>query len=153
MDPQGGSPQDPHGSGNDEATRGGRHSADRSRVIRPAGAAKSGEPAAGESRRQARPRDYVVNQPGDNDLGEWDEPYIPPPLPPGPKLDPVAKGAWLALFGGPGYLLLATLLNWQISGWAALTAAIAFVTGFIVLVFRLGDGPSKRDGPDQGAVV
>jgi len=100
------------------------------------------------------PRDYELNEPSDADTDEdWDDRYVPPSLPPGPRLDPVAKGAWLALFGGPGYLLLATMLNWQISGWSALTAVAAFVTGFVVLVVKLGDGPSKRDGPDQGAVV
>jgi hypothetical protein len=84
---------------------------------------------------------------------EDDEHYIPPEIPPQPKLDPVAKGAWIALFGGPGYLFLATTLSWQVPGWAELAAIIAFIAGFVVLVFRLGDGPSRKDGPDQGAVV
>jgi hypothetical protein len=138
---------------------GGRGSADRGRVIRPAGSTPQGsttkdEPAADDEAEVQGPRDYELDEPSDGDLGEdWDDRYIPPPLPPQPGLDPVAKGAWLALFGGPGYLLIATLLGWQIAGWAALTAVIAFVAGFVVLVFRLGDGPSKRDGPDQGAVV
>jgi hypothetical protein len=81
------------------------------------------------------------------------ERYVPPEVPPLPKLDPVARGAWTALFGGPGYLFIATALSWQIPGWAELAAIIAFVAGFVVLVSRLGDGPSRRDGPDQGAVV
>ena len=161
-----------------DADHGRRGSADRGRVIRPAGSARVGwpdAPAAGSDAdvdqeqqgsattdEQAAlgeqalngPRDYQLDEPSDDDLDEaWDDRYIPPPLPPQPGLDPVAKGAWLALFGGPGYLLLATLLGWQIAGWAALTAVVAFVAGFVVLVFRLGDGPSKRDGPDQGAVV
>ena len=166
----------------DHAGHGGRGAADRGRVIRRAGSTRSsapGEPAAGggadagpdAGQRQPEsaaedeaaalgepvikgPRDYELDEPSDSDLDEdWDDRYIPPPLPPQPGLDPVAKGAWLALFGGPGYLLIATLLGWQIAGWAALTSVIAFVAGFVVLVFRLGDGPSKRDGPDQGAVV
>jgi hypothetical protein len=82
-----------------------------------------------------------------------DESYVPPHVPPLPKLDPVARGAWTALFGGPGYLFIATTLRWQVTGWAELAAIVAFVTGFVVLVSRLGDGPSRRDGPDQGAVV
>ena len=82
-----------------------------------------------------------------------DERYVPPHIPPLPKLDPVARGAWTALFGGPGYLFIATTLGWQVPGWAELAAIVAFVTGFVVLVSRLGDGPSRRDGPDQGAVV
>ncbi len=78
---------------------------------------------------------------------------MPPQIPPLPKLDPVARGAWTALFGGPGYLFLATTLSWQVPGWAELAAIVAFITGFVVLVSRLGDGPSRKDGPDQGAVV
>lgn len=155
-------PGDNHHGGNHH---GGRGPADRGRVIRPAGFTSHDEPAgrAGAETNQARgsaakdepapgsggPRDYALDEPGDDE----DDGYIPPPLPPQPGLDPVAKGAWLALFGGPGYLLIATLVGWQITGWAALAALIAFVAGFVVLVIRLGDGPSKRDGPDQGAVV
>jgi hypothetical protein len=79
--------------------------------------------------------------------------YIPPPPPPMPKVDPVVKGAWLALFGGPAYLLIATILGWNVPDWGELLAIAAFVIGFVVLVSKLGDGPSRRDGPDQGAVV
>jgi hypothetical protein len=89
----------------------------------------------------------------DDEDDNADERYIPPHVPPLPKLDPVARGAWTALFGGPGYLFAATALSWQVPGWAELAAIIAFVAGFVVLVSRLGDGPSRRDGPDQGAVV
>lgn len=107
--------------------------------------------------------DDYLDQPTTPDLGflDFDDDdadcpdgrYVPPPVPPLPKLDPVARGAWAALFGGPGYLFIATMLGWQIPGWAELVAIAAFVTGFVVLVSRLGDGPSRRDGPDQGAVV
>jgi len=79
--------------------------------------------------------------------------FIPPPPPPLPHLDPIAKGAWAALFGGPAYLLATTLLGWTIPGWAALIAVVAFVSGFTVLVLRLGDGPSRGAGPDDGAVL
>jgi hypothetical protein len=54
----------------------------------------------------------------DEDTSDPDNRYIPPPVPPQPRLDPVAKGAWAALFGGPGYLLLATIFAWQVPGWA-----------------------------------
>jgi hypothetical protein len=91
---------------------------------------------------------------GDADADDdTSERYIPPHVPPQPKLDPVARGAWTALFGGPGYLFFATTLEWNVPGWARLAAIIAFVAGFVILVSRLGDGPSRRDGPDQGAVV
>lgn len=89
----------------------------------------------------------------DYDTGDSGDRYIPPPLPPQPKLDPVAKAAWASLLGGPAYLLLSMLLGWQVPGWVQLVAIIAFIAGFLVLVIRLGDGPSRRDGPDQGAVV
>jgi hypothetical protein len=141
--------------------------ADRSRIIRPAGFTRFCEPANfpaepaadGSPPSPADPGSAgVIEVPGPRDYALADEDsqddrYVPPPLPPQPKLDPVAKGAWLALFGGPGYLLLATLLNWELAGWTELAAVTAFITGFVILVLRLGDGPSKRDGPDQGAVV
>jgi hypothetical protein len=90
---------------------------------------------------------------GRDENADADERYIPPYVPPLPKLDPVARGAWTAVFGGPGYLFVATTLQWQVPGWAQLAAIVAFIAGFVVLVSRLGDGPSRRDGPDQGAVI
>jgi hypothetical protein len=79
--------------------------------------------------------------------------FIPPPPPPLPKLDPVAKGAWLALFGGPGYLFIAIMLGWDVPGWAAFCAVAAFVGGFATLVVRMGDRPPRDSGPDNGAVL
>jgi len=86
-------------------------------------------------------------EPDDDD----DQAYRPPPPEPLPQLDPVAKGAWLGLLGGPGYLLVATLVGWQVSDWAALVAIVAFIGGFATLVLRMGDKP--RDDDDDGAVV
>ena len=82
-----------------------------------------------------------------------EEHYIPPPPPPLPKLDPVAKGAWAALFGGPAYLLIATAVGWTVPAAAAFFAIAAFVGGFAVLVLRMGDEPRDGSGPDDGAVV
>jgi hypothetical protein len=82
-----------------------------------------------------------------------DEHYVPPVPPPLPRLDPVSKGAWVALFGGPGYLLLAVLLGWVVPSWAAFCAIGAFVGGFATLVVRMGDRPPGDSGPDNGAVV
>jgi hypothetical protein len=65
----------------------------------------------------------------------------------------VAKGAWTALAGGPAYLLIASLAGWVVPGWAALASVAAFVGGFTVIVIRLGDGPSRGAGPDNGAVL
>jgi hypothetical protein len=92
----------------------------------------------------------------DSDLDEPDDPddhYVPPPPPPLPHLDPVAKGAWAALFGGPAYLFVSTLIGQTAPSWAALLAVAAFIGGFAVVVLRHGGGPSRGDGPDNGAVL
>jgi hypothetical protein len=79
------------------------------------------------------------------------EHFIPPTPPPLPKLDPITKGAWAALFGGPGYLVVATVVGWSVPGIAAFCAVAAFVTGFAILVLRMNEssGPG-RGGPDDG---
>ena len=82
-----------------------------------------------------------------------EEHYFPPPPPPLPKLDPLSKGAWAALFGGPAYLLIATAVGWTVPAVAAFLAIGAFVGGFAVLVLRMGDDPRNGSGPDDGAVV
>lgn len=88
------------------------------------------------------------------DTPEDNEHYIPPAPPPLPKLDPVAKGAWVALFGGPGYLMVATVAGWSVSGLAAFCAVAAFVAGFAILVLRMHEpGPGGPDDGDDGAVV
>jgi hypothetical protein len=81
-----------------------------------------------------------------------DEKYVPVPLPPPAKMDPLAKFAWAGLIGGPAYLLIGVLVGWSISGFAAFAAIAVFIAGFVILVIRLGDG-SKRDDDDDGAVV
>ncbi|MEO3889092.1 hypothetical protein [Nonomuraea sp. B5E05] len=80
--------------------------------------------------------------------------FVPPPPPPLPKLDLPTKLAWVALFGGPAYLLVAAMANWHMEGWALFTAVAAFIGGFVALVVRMGDGPPSNDsGWDDGAVL
>ena len=80
--------------------------------------------------------------------------FVPPAPPPLPKLDPIAKGAWAALFGGPAYLVVATAAGWSVPGIAAFFAVAAFVTGFAILVLRMNEpGPGGPDDGDHGAVV
>lgn len=136
----GAAPADGRDAGPADALRGA--DADRTRVIRPATAAASPSPVP------AAP--LVPKATGSRDDEDH---YVPPPPPPLPHLDPVAKGAWTALFGGPAYLLFTTLMGWTVSGWAALLAVMAFVGGFAVVVLRLGDGPSRGSGPDNGAML
>jgi hypothetical protein len=83
-----------------------------------------------------------------------DEHFVPPVPPPLPRLDPVTKGAWLALFGGPLYLLISTAIGSTISGLAAFLAVAAFVGGFVILVLRMDNGrPPDSGSDDDGAVV
>ncbi len=103
---------------------------------------------AGSHRRVIRPA-----SPGPPPAGDDDADFVPPVPPPLPSLDPVAKAAWTALFGGPGYLLIATMVGWVIPGWAAFLAVAAFVGGFATLVIRMGDRPPRDSGPDDGAVL
>jgi hypothetical protein len=124
--------------------------ADRTRVIRPATPPRGADPAPGPS---AADTPAAGSAAGSAPGAEDEEHYIPPPPPPLPHLDPVAKGAWTALFGGPAYLVLSSIIGWNVPGWAALLAVMAFVGGFAVVVVRLGDGPPRGEGPDNGAVL
>lgn len=84
-----------------------------------------------------------------------DEHFIPPTPPPLPQLQPLTKAAWLALFGGPAYLLIATAMGWSMPGIAVFCAIAAFVGGVALLVLRLNDSDpsSDDDDNDDGAVV
>lgn len=114
-------------------------------------------PPANQSGRPGQSRPRVGGGYGPRDSVAPDHPdddhYVPPPPPPLPKLDPVTKVAWLALFGGPCYLLIATAVGWAVSGLAAFLAVAAFVGGFAVLVLRMDNGGPRDSGPDDGAVV
>ncbi|MFB4315672.1 hypothetical protein [Actinomadura sp. 21ATH] len=116
-------------------------------------------PGEGDDRTGLLPRARVIKFGDDGEPagkageeGEVDEDghYVPPPPPPLPAADPLTKGAWVALVGGPLYLLLTVILDWEVPGWAAFLAVAAFIGGFVTLVLRMGDEP--RDG-DDGAVV
>lgn len=114
------------------------------------------------TRRVVRPSEAMpelvpeLDEEGDEDEREEQDDeghYEPPPPPPLPKLDLTTKLAWLALFGGPTYLLLAAMAEWQMEGWALFTAVAAFIGGFVALVVRMGDGPPNDSGWDDGAVL
>ncbi len=86
-------------------------------------------------------------------LSEDKDHYIPPPPPPLPPGDFVSRLSWVALFGGPAYLLLAAMLGWAMDGWIVFAAVAAFIGGFVTLVVRMGDGPPGDSGWDDGAVL
>jgi hypothetical protein len=79
--------------------------------------------------------------------------YTPEPPPPLPKVGMSTKLAWVALFGGPAYLLVAAIARWNLQGWTLFAAVAAFVGGFVALVVRMGDGPPNDSGWDDGAVL
>lgn len=118
------------GRGSRRAVSGRGFAAERARIIR-----------------RAIPRPAA---PTDDDEDE-DDRYRPPPPEPLPQLDPVAKAAWVGLLGGPLYLLVSTLADWQLNDVLALAAIAAFIGGFVTLVWRMGDRPPDDD--DDGAVV
>ena len=108
------------------------------------------------------PWPYPASAPGTVGTGPRDAPlpddpaedhFVPPVPPPLPRLQPATKLAWIALFGGPLYLLISTAIGSTISGLAAFLAVAAFVGGFVVLVLRMDNGRPPDSGPDDGAVV
>jgi hypothetical protein len=99
------------------------------------------------------PPQIRIVRPASQPAGGDDDHFVPPVPPPLPRLDPVTKGAWAALFGGPLYLLIAVMASWQVPDWAAFCAVAAFIGGFATLVVRMGDRPPRDSGPDDGAVV
>ena len=110
-------------------------------------------PGTRSGQRPSEPRIIRPASPGPPPPASDEEDFVPPVPPPLPSLDPVAKGAWVALFGGPAYLLIATMAGWAVPGWAAFLAVAAFVAGFATLVIRMGDRPPRDSGPDNGAVL
>ncbi|MEU8345862.1 hypothetical protein SAMN05443665_1001323 [Actinomadura meyerae] len=110
-------------------------------------------PEEGDDRTGRLPRARVIKSPEPPEFPADDDEeghYVPPPPPPLPAADPLTKGAWIALIGGPLYLLVTVILDWEVPGWAAFLAVAAFIGGFVTLVLRMGDEP--RD-PDDGAIV
>lgn len=77
--------------------------------------------------------------------------YTPPPPPPLPVLPPDRGLAWAGVFGSPAVLLCALILGISIPTWLGYTLVLAFVGGFLYLVFRMPREP--RDPWDDGAQV
>ena len=79
--------------------------------------------------------------------------FEPPPPPPLPVPDTIGRFAWAAVLGGPLFLIVATILRADISGWPGFVGLAAFVGGFVTLVARMKDRPPTDLGGDDGAVV
>ncbi|HET6859783.1 MAG TPA: hypothetical protein VFH94_22165 [Streptomyces sp.] len=101
------------------------------------------------------PRNYSVAEPSDDDLGAGDEGhFVPPEPPPLPSADTTARFAWLAVIGGPLLLLVAVLLQWDMTWWLTLAGVGGFLGGFGTLVGRMAhEDEEGEDDPGRGAVV
>ncbi|MFE7236965.1 hypothetical protein [Streptomyces sp. NPDC057580] len=100
------------------------------------------------------PRDYEVAEPTDDDADDSDEGhFVPPEPPPLPEADVTAKFAWLAVVGGPVLMLLAVLLQWEMTWWLTTVCIGGFLGGFVTLVARMQHDDEDDDDPGRGAVV
>ncbi|QDY76361.1 hypothetical protein [Streptomyces qinzhouensis] len=102
----------------------------------------------------AGPRDYSVAEAKEDDLDESDEGhFVPPEPPPLPEADVTAKFAWLAVVGGPVLMLIAVLLQWDMTWWLTTLSVGGFLGGFATLVARMADDDEEDEDPGRGAVV
>ncbi|MFD9716931.1 hypothetical protein [Streptomyces sp. NPDC059076] len=108
----------------------------------------------------AGPRDYQVVEPNEGNTDQGDDGddgdeghFVPPEPPPLPEADVTAKFAWLAVIGGPVLMLIAVLLQWEMTWWLTTLCVGGFLGGFATLVARMAHGDEEDDDPGRGAVV
>ncbi|WP_030773581.1 MULTISPECIES: hypothetical protein [unclassified Streptomyces] len=101
----------------------------------------------------AGPRDHSPAEPKDDDLSPAEEGHFVPPEPELPPADTTSKFAWLAVVGGPVLLLLAVLLQWEMTWWLTTLGIGGFLGGFATLIARMQHDDEDDDDPGRGAVV
>ncbi|MFJ8750701.1 hypothetical protein ACIREO_15385 [Streptomyces sp. NPDC102441] len=105
----------------------------------------------------AGPRDYGLEAPKDGDTDDPDDSgeghFVPPEPPPLPEADVTAKFAWLAVVGGPVLMLVAVLMQWDMTWWLTTLSIGGFLGGFATLVARMPHDDEEDDDPGRGAVV
>ena len=79
--------------------------------------------------------------------------FVPPDPPPLPRLDTIGQFAWGGLLGGPLFLILSAVFDWQMPPLFLALAVTAFVAGFVTLVVRMNDGRPDDWNNDSGAVL
>ncbi|UUN26427.1 hypothetical protein [Streptomyces sp. FIT100] len=153
--PKAGDAPDEDGDRADGDTDGDQDGAGRPGPERPLGSSVVFAPGVGVGVGGGGPRDYEVAEAGEDDLDETDEGhFVPPEPPPLPEADTTAKFAWLAVIGGPVLLLLAVLLQWDMTWWLTTLGVGGFLGGFATLVARMSHGDDEDDDdPGRGAVV
>ncbi|GGU89873.1 hypothetical protein GCM10010275_28190 [Streptomyces litmocidini] len=106
--------------------------------------------------RAGGPRDHSPAEPDDAAGGADEGHFVPPEPPPLPEADTTTKFAWLAVVGGPVLMLLAVLLQWDMTWWLTTLCVGGFLGGFATLVARMKHDDEDDDGfddPGRGAVV
>ncbi|MFE5912876.1 hypothetical protein ACFQ6B_27865 [Streptomyces wedmorensis] len=105
--------------------------------------------------RPAGPRDYSPAEPDEADGGSDEGHFVPPEPPPLPEADVTTRFAWLAVVGGPVLMLVAVLLQWDMTWWLTTLCIGGFLGGFATLVGRMkhDDDDDGFDDPGRGAVV
>ncbi|MFF1413261.1 hypothetical protein ACFVX6_26400 [Streptomyces sp. NPDC058289] len=99
------------------------------------------------------PRDHSLADPDESPETAKDEGHFVPPEPELPEADATSKFAWLAVVGGPVLLLLAVLLQWEMTWWLTTLGVGGFLGGFATLVARMSTDEDEDDDPGRGAVV
>lgn len=101
-------------------------------------------------RRRRRDKELPVQSPR---VVDNEDPFVPDPPPPLPKLAAYKQLAWVALIGGPALLLMAALLGLMLPGWVTLPAVAGFIGGFITLIATMEDRDDGDWSSGNGAVV
>ncbi|MFC9705513.1 hypothetical protein ACFTWD_33030 [Streptomyces sp. NPDC056943] len=106
--------------------------------------------------RPSGPRDYSPAEPEEGPDGAEEGHFVPPEPPPLPEADATTKFAWLGVVGGPVLMLVAVLLQWDMTWWLTTVCVGGFLGGFATLVGRMKHDDDDDDGfgdPGRGAVV
>lgn len=106
--------------------------------------------------RPSGPRDYSPAEPEEGPDGSEEGHFVPPEPPPLPEADATTKFAWLGVVGGPVLMLVAVLLQWDMTWWLTTLCVGGFLGGFATLVARMKHDDDDDDGfgdPGRGAVV
>ncbi|MEU9996366.1 hypothetical protein [Streptomyces sp. NPDC050848] len=109
------------------------------------------EPGEGDGDGDGKKSGKAAMKGGDDGEGH----FVPPEPPPLPEADATTKFAWLGVVGGPVLLLLAVLLQWDMTWWMTTLGVGGFLGGFATLVGRMkhDDDDDGHDDPGRGAVV
>lgn len=90
--------------------------------------------------------------PSDPDAEAGDH-YVPPPPPALPESNAITVMGWVGVLGAPAFVLIASLLGFDLGAVALLACLGVFLGGFAVLLLGAQDRPPTDSGWDDGAVL